>query len=81
MFNQIKFYNNFQQKRNNMPKTHTIKVCAICGKAEGRNWAYHWKTQHPDSQIQKLALGDLPSNPFKKNWLDLIEPEELREKI
>jgi len=26
----------------------------------------------------ELALGDLPSSPFKDNWIDLIEPEDLQ---
>jgi len=26
-----------------MPNKRSIKVCATCGKAEGKHWARHWK--------------------------------------
>ena len=30
-----------------MSSRHRTKYCGFCGKAEDKNWAYHWKTKHP----------------------------------
>ena len=40
-----------------MPGTHKVKICAICGKAEGANWAYHWRTKHPGIEVKDLVPG------------------------
>ncbi len=62
-----------------MPKTYRHKVCSLCGKSEGMNWARHWKNQHPAAVIKELVPGDIPCKPFDDSWLYLIKPETLRD--
>ena len=57
---------------------HSIKVCALCGKAASGNWARHWKNNHPGATIMELLPGDIPSNPYDESWLRLIMPISLR---
>ena len=40
-----------------MPGIHKVKICATCGKTEGKNWAYHWRTKHPGREIKELLPG------------------------
>jgi hypothetical protein len=40
-----------------MPGKHKVKVCAICGKADGKNWIQHWDTNHPGSERKELIPG------------------------
>ncbi len=61
-----------------MPNVYSHKVCAICGKSQSSHWGRHWSRNHPNSEIKELALGEVPSSPFKDNWIDLIEPEDLQ---
>jgi len=62
-----------------MPKTYKIKICTNCGKAEGKNWARHWKKQHPVEEIKELFPGEAPSHPFDDNWVYLIKNKKLKE--
>ena len=62
-----------------MPATHKSKVCATCGKAEGPNWARHWKQQHPTEVMNELVPGEAPAHPFDENWLYLIKDLEVQE--
>ena len=40
-----------------MPNVRKNKLCAICGKAEGPNWAIHWKKKHPGTEAKELLPG------------------------
>jgi len=62
-----------------MPKIYRNKVCSICGKSEGSNWTRHWKRQHPNSMVEELAKGALPTHPYDENWIYLIKPISLRD--
>jgi predicted alpha/beta hydrolase family esterase len=64
-----------------MPNVYSIKICAICGKAETSHWGRHWKNNHPGASIQELQPGDMPSEPFNQSWLKNIVPISLREKF
>ena len=61
-----------------MPNTYKTKVCATCGKAEGKHWARHWKQQHPSEMINELVHGQAPTQPLDINWLYLIKDKEAR---
>ena len=63
-----------------MPRTYKIKVCAICGKAEGSNWSHHWKRQHPSHQPQELVPGEAPTDPIDDNWVYLIKDAKVRQR-
>jgi hypothetical protein len=56
-----------------------LKVCAACGKAEGANWAYHWRTKHPGIEIEQLLPGQVPTNPYDINWVYLIKDKITRD--
>ena len=62
-----------------MPKTYLTKVCATCGKAEGKNWARHWKLRHPSELINELVPGEAPSHPYDENWVYLIKDPKVKE--
>jgi hypothetical protein len=62
-----------------MPKTYLTKVCATCGKAEGKNWARHWKLRHPTEVINELVPGEAPSHPYDENWVYLIKDPKVKE--
>jgi len=62
-----------------MPKTYLTKVCATCGKAEGKNWARHWKLRHPSGVINELVPGEAPSYPYDENWVYLIKDPKVKE--
>ena len=62
-----------------MPKTYQTKVCATCGKAEGKNWARHWKLRHPSEVINELVPGEAPSHPYDENWVYLIKDPKVKE--
>jgi hypothetical protein len=62
-----------------MPKTYKIKVCATCGKAEGKHWARHWKLHHPSEVINELVPGEAPSHPYDENWVYLIKDPKMKE--
>ena len=62
-----------------MPKTYLTKVCATCGKAEGKNWARHWKLRHPSGVINELVPGEAPSHPYDENWVYLIKDPKVKE--
>ena len=61
-----------------MPKTYQTKVCATCGKAEGKNWARHWKLRHPSEVINELVPGEAPSHPYDENWVYLIKDSKVK---
>jgi hypothetical protein len=61
-----------------MPKTYKIKVCATCGKAEGKHWARHWKLRHPSEVINELIPGEAPSHPYDENWVYLIKDPKVK---
>ena len=63
-----------------MLEEFTHNVCCICGESiTSGNWARHRKRWHPNEQIKRLPLGTLPSNPLKEDWLNQIQPKELKE--
>ena len=62
-----------------MPATHKSKVCATCWKAEGPNWARHWKQLHPTETMNELVPGEAPIRPYDENWLYLIKDLEVQE--
>ena len=39
---------------------YRIKQCAICPRAYGKKWRYHWKTQHPGEEPRELTDGEYP---------------------
>ena len=47
-----------------MPGIHRVKLCAICGKADGKNWVQHWTNNHPGSEMKELLPGQTPSHPL-----------------
>jgi predicted alpha/beta hydrolase family esterase len=55
-----------------MPNIRKIKVCYICGKAEGSHWASHWKNHHPGTEARVLLPGEAPTNPIYDDWLNPI---------
>jgi hypothetical protein len=61
-----------------MPKIYKTKVCATCGKAEGKNWARHWKVRHPSQVINELFPGEAPSHPYDDNWVYLIKDPKVK---
>ena len=63
-----------------MPKAHKVKVCAKCGRAEGKHWARHWRQHHPGSNAIELIPGEVPIDPYDEGWLYLIQPLSLRER-
>ena len=75
----IKAYNNNQSRPYLMLNSHKVKVCASCGKAEGKNWARHWKKYHVGVDVKELPLGGVPTDPYDESWLYLIQPLSLRE--
>ena len=64
-----------------MPQSYKIKVCATCGKAEGKHWARHWKLRHPSEVINELVPGEAPSHPYDENWLYLIKDPKVKERF
>ena len=62
-----------------MPNKRSIKVCATCGKAEGKHWARHWKQQHPLEEIKELLPDQAPTRPFDINWVYLIKDKKVQE--
>ena len=55
-----------------MPGKHKVKVCAICGKADGKNWIQHWDTNHPGSERKELLPGQTPSHPLPNKKISKI---------
>ena len=55
-----------------MPGTRKVKICATCGKAEGANWAYHWRTKHPGAEVKELLPYQTPSHPLNFNYGETI---------
>ena len=47
-----------------MPGLHRVKLFAICGKADGKNWVQHWTNNHPGSEMKELLPGETPSHPL-----------------
>ena len=61
-----------------------VKVCALCGKAEDKHWAHHWKIWHKIQDKEKiLALceGKDPDEPWCSNWRDVIDHRVLPKDI
>ena len=55
---------------------HKNKLCAICGKIENRNWAYHWKQQHIGCQPRELIPGEVPQDQYDDNWLFIAKNKD-----
>ena len=55
---------------------HKNKLCAICGKIENRNWAYHWKQQHTGSKARELVPGEVPEDAYDDNWLFIAKNKD-----
>ena len=62
-----------------MPNIRKLKICAICGKAEGQHWAEHWKKRHTSIEPRELLPGEAPTHPLDSNWIYLIKDETTRE--
>jgi predicted alpha/beta hydrolase family esterase len=62
-----------------MPNIRKLKICAICGKAEGQHWAEHWKKRHTSIEPRELLPGEAPTQPLDSNWIYLIKDETTRE--
>ena len=64
-----------------MPNIRKLKICAICGKAEGQHWAEHWKKRHTSIEPRELLPGEAPTQPLDSNWIYLIKDETTREQF
>ena len=64
-----------------MPNIRKLKICAICGKAEGQHWAEHWKKRHTSIEPRELLPGEAPTQPLDSNWIYLIKDETKREQF
>ena len=64
-----------------MPNIRKLKICAICGKAEGLYWAEHWKKRHTSIEPRELLPGEAPTQPLDSNWIYLIKDETTREQF
>jgi len=62
-----------------MPNIRKLKICAICGKAEGQHWAEHWKKRHTSIEPRELLPGEAPTQPLDSNWIYFIKDETTRE--
>jgi predicted alpha/beta hydrolase family esterase len=62
-----------------MPNIRKLKICAICGKAEGQHWAEHWKKRHTSIEPRELLPGEAPTQPLDSNWIYLIKDETTKE--
>jgi predicted alpha/beta hydrolase family esterase len=64
-----------------MPNIRKLKVCAICGKAEGQHWADHWKKRHHSIEPRELLPGEAPTQPLDSNWINLIKDKTTQEQF
>jgi predicted alpha/beta hydrolase family esterase len=64
-----------------MPNIRKLKVCAICGKAEGQHWADHWKKRHRSIEPRELLPGEAPTQPLDSNWIYLIKDKTTKEQF
>ena len=55
---------------------HSVKVCAQCGCAEGKNWIRHWSRKDHDATPSELQAGNTPTRPMK-GWFEAL-PADLQ---
>jgi len=51
---------------------HNSKICAYCGKQEGKNWNYHCKAKHTGNKKVWDGKSELLGTPWCINWLKAL---------